>query len=107
MPTPTVTIYDSRRLMELPLLNYEREQHDSVNDVADYWVNLPVLLSTAPTQFYVYYRPQTTADGANPTNVWDSNYVFVYHLKESTGFGIRLRFHSQQATLPHRSARSE
>jgi len=67
------------------LLKYERERHDSTNQVAEYWVKIPSVSSSANTEFYIYYRTEDTADGADPTNVWDSHYVAVYHLGESSG----------------------
>lgn len=67
------------------LLSYERERHDAASGVAEYWIKLPELYSMVPTEFFVYYRQQSTADGADPANVWDSNFVFVHHLEESAG----------------------
>jgi len=66
------------------LLKYERERHDSTNQVAEYWVKIPSVSSSADTEFYIYYRTDDTADGADPTNVWDSNFKAVYHLKDLT-----------------------
>ena len=66
------------------LLKYEREIHDSVNKVATYWVKVPSVASDADTYIYVYYRTTDTADGADPENVWDSNFVMVQHLKDNT-----------------------
>jgi len=66
------------------LLKYERERHDSANQVAEYWVKIPSVSSSADTEFYIYYRTDDTADGADPTNVWDSNFKMVYHLKDLT-----------------------
>jgi len=64
------------------LLKYERERHDSTNEVAEYWVKIPSVSSSADTEFYIYYRTDDTADGADPTNVWDSHFKGVWHLKE-------------------------
>ena len=66
------------------LLKYEREIHDSVNEVATYWVKVPSVASDADTEIYVYYRTTDTADGADPENVWDSNHKAVLHLKDNT-----------------------
>jgi len=65
------------------LLKYERERHDSANQKAEYWVKIPSVSSSADTEFYIYYRTADTADGADPTNVWDSNFKAVYHLNGS------------------------
>lgn len=65
------------------LLKYERERHDGA-DYAEYWVKIPSVSSSVDTDFYVYYRTTDTADGADPTNVWDSAFKVVYHLKDLT-----------------------
>ena len=65
------------------LLKYERERHDSVGLKAEYWVKIPSVSATAPTEFYIYYRTEDTADGANPTAVWDVNTMARWSLKEN------------------------
>ena len=68
------------------LLQYEREKHDSVaTPEAEYWVKVPTISSTQDTDFYIYYRINDTPDGADPENVWDSNYKMVQHLSEASG----------------------
>ena len=64
------------------LLSYERERHDSTNSVAEYWVKIPSVSSSTDTTFYVYYGNSSASDGADATNVWDSNYVGVWHLNQ-------------------------
>ena len=66
------------------LLKYERERHDSTNKLAEYWVKVPSVSDSADTYIYLYYRAVDTADGADPENVWDSNYKAVHHLKDAT-----------------------
>ncbi|MDD5708874.1 MAG: DUF2341 domain-containing protein, partial [Kiritimatiellae bacterium] len=66
-------------------LSFEREKHDQVAETAEYWVKLPMLAAGSPTEFYVYHRLAATADGADPTNVWDSDYCFVHHFEETSG----------------------
>ena len=55
------------------LLDFERERHDNVASRADYFVRLPSISATVNTEFFIYFRPTATADGANPTAVWDAN----------------------------------
>ena len=62
------------------LLKYERERHDDTNDLAEYHVKIPTVASGTDTDIYVYYRTTDTADGADPTNVWDSSFKAVMHL---------------------------
>ena len=66
------------------LLSYERERHDSTNSLAEYHFKAPSISSTVETDFYFYYRTEATADGADPTNVWDANFKGVWHLKDGT-----------------------
>ena len=66
------------------LLKYERERHDQANSLAEYWVKVPSISNTSPTNFYLYYGKSDAADGADPTNVWDANYKGVWHKKDIT-----------------------
>ncbi|MFA5742925.1 MAG: DUF2341 domain-containing protein, partial [Candidatus Paceibacterota bacterium] len=68
----------------LTLLSYEREQHDSVSEEAEYWVKVPSVSGTVDTEIYIYYTTTVTADGAEPESVWDENYVMVQHMKDNT-----------------------
>ena len=64
------------------LLKYERERHDSSNSKAEYWVKIPSVSSSVDTIFYIYYGNDSAGDGADPSNVWDSNFVMVHHMKD-------------------------
>ncbi len=66
------------------LLKYERERHDATNEVAEYWVKIPSISSLADTEFYIYYGKSDATDGADPTNVWDSNFKARYSMKDLT-----------------------
>ena len=66
------------------LLKYERERHDDANDLAEYHVKVPTVASSTDTDFYAYYKTDDTADGADPTNVWDSNFNGVWHMQDET-----------------------
>jgi len=67
------------------VLKYERERHDSSNQLAEYWVKLPSVSSSSDTYFYMFYGNPTAADGQDKTNVWDTNFRMVQHLHESSG----------------------
>ena len=71
------------------LLKYERERHDSSNSLAEYHTKIPAVSSSANTIFYFYYRTETTEDGADPTNVWDSNFKGVWHKNDLTTSSIK------------------
>jgi hypothetical protein len=64
------------------LLKYERERHNAARQVAEYWVKIPSVLSGQNTTFYLYFGNPSALNGADPTNVWDANFLRVYHLKE-------------------------
>ena len=66
------------------LLKYERERHDSVNSLAEYWVKIPSVSGTVNTEFYIYYGNSGATDGADPTAVWDADYKGVWHKKDIT-----------------------
>lgn len=66
------------------LLKYERERHDSSNQVAEYHVKIPSVSGSSNTDFYIYYGKSDASDGADSTNVWDSYFKGVWHLKDYT-----------------------
>lgn len=70
----------------ITLLKYERESWAVAAGVCNacFWVKIPTVKYDANTEFYIYYRTTDTADGADPTNVWDTNFKAVYHLKDIT-----------------------
>jgi hypothetical protein len=50
------------------------------------WVRIPTLSYNADTVIYIYYgNPCVCSSQENITGVWDSDYVAVWHLKESSG----------------------
>ncbi|HUK39073.1 MAG TPA: DUF2341 domain-containing protein, partial [Methanomicrobiales archaeon] len=50
------------------------------------WVNVPALSSSADTVIYLYYgNTSSTATQQNPTAVWDSNFLAVWHFTEKVG----------------------
>jgi len=67
------------------LLKYERERHNAASQVAEYWVRIPNISASTNTEFYIYYGKSDASDGADPTNVWDSNFKLALHLKETSG----------------------
>jgi len=67
------------------LLKYERERHNAASQVAEYWVKIPNISASTNTEFYIYYGKSDASDGADPTNVWDSNFKLALHLKETSG----------------------
>ncbi len=76
-------------------LSFERERHDSAAQQAEYWVKLPQLSSGGQTTFYLYSTLAPQADASTPADVWNSDYLFVFHLaqqntnvvQDSTAYG--------------------
>ncbi|MFW9902117.1 MAG: DUF2341 domain-containing protein, partial [Candidatus Thorarchaeota archaeon] len=49
------------------------------------WVRVPYLSTTTNTTITMYYGNSTMSSRENPTGVWNTNYVGVWHLSESSG----------------------
>ena len=69
-------------------LNFARARHDSNNQVAEYWVNMTTISNTQATTFYLYYGNSEAADVSSPENVWDNDYVGVFHMNDVTSSSI-------------------
>ncbi|MCK4614481.1 MAG: DUF2341 domain-containing protein, partial [Thermoplasmata archaeon] len=61
---------------------YEIERWDNSNNLAEIWVKIPSVSSGTDTEFYMYYGNSGASDGQDAANVWDTNYVAVWHLGE-------------------------
>lgn len=50
------------------------------------WVKIPQIDGSSDTDYiWMYYGNDGVSDGQDATNVWDSNYIGVWHLSESSG----------------------
>jgi hypothetical protein len=68
------------------ILNYEMEEYDPVAGNVIAWVRIPNLSHSSDTVIYISYGNSSIATSQqNATGVWDSNYVEVLHLDETTG----------------------
>jgi hypothetical protein len=47
------------------------------------WVNVTSVSSSAKTQVNMYYGYSLVVDGWNPTGVWDTSYLCVYHMNST------------------------
>jgi RHS repeat-associated protein len=62
-------------------LDYELEEYDPVHGQVIAWIRIPTLSHTADTVLYMFYgNSSITTPQQNPTGVWDTNYVGVWHL---------------------------
>jgi hypothetical protein len=66
-------------------LNHEIELYDSTIGRLVAWVKIPSLRAGSDFQLYMYYHNPLAVNQQNPVNVWDSNFVMVQHLEETTG----------------------
>ncbi|MGB0725138.1 MAG: DUF2341 domain-containing protein, partial [Nitrosopumilus sp.] len=66
------------------VLDHEIEKFDSSTGEIIAWVNFPTLPSSSATDIYIYYEGNTSS--VNPEDVWNDDYVVVWHLDQtSTG----------------------
>ncbi len=66
-------------------LNYELQSYNPATGQVIAWIGIPTLSHSADTVIYMFYgNPAITISQANPTAVWDSNYVGVWHLGNGT-----------------------
>lgn len=69
-------------------LYYERSDFAVVSGAAtgNFWVKLLNPSPDVDTDFYIYYRPQDTADGSEEQEeVWDYNPQFIFHCWDTPG----------------------
>ena len=81
-------------------LDHEIEKYDGSTGELVAWVRIPTLntqTAGSNTVFWIYYGDASVvAPTANPTGVWDANYVAVWHLNE-TGSGTAGEFKDAKA----------
>jgi hypothetical protein len=69
-------------------LDHEIEKYNSATGELVAWVKIPLLSSTSNTVIYMYYgNSLCTANRQNPTEVWDDDFVGVWHLSETPSDG--------------------
>lgn len=86
MPADMVFTADSGGSSFLP---WEIESYDGTNGILWVWVQIPTVSTSIDTVFYVFYddvtvTTQQNTGGFSPANVWDSNYLGVWHLPNGT-----------------------
>lgn len=68
------------------ILSHEIERWDSVGEKAEVWVKIPSINDTVNTTIEMYYGSiGVVPDGQNVEDVWDINFVGVWHLGETVG----------------------
>ncbi|MFA5102634.1 MAG: DUF2341 domain-containing protein [Candidatus Thermoplasmatota archaeon] len=66
-------------------LHHEIEYYDNSIGHLIAWVNVTDLSSTEDTVLVLYYGNSMCSNQEHPTDVWDGNYLAVWHLKEDPG----------------------
>lgn len=66
-------------------LSHEFEKYDGSSGELICWVNVSSVSSSTDTVFYMYYGNPNCNSQENPLGVWDSSYVMVQHLDETSG----------------------
>jgi prepilin-type N-terminal cleavage/methylation domain-containing protein len=68
------------------LLPFERESYNATTGAVNFWVQVPTVAATTNTTIYLWYdNPNITTDPSNKNGTWNSNYVGVWHLAETSG----------------------
>jgi len=77
-----IAFFDSTKATRF---NHEIEVWTKGTGELGVWVNITSISSSVDTVFYIYYGDSDTSDSRNnnPEDVWDSNYVAVFHLDGS------------------------
>ena len=73
---------DATGEMKLP---HEFEVYDSSSGLLIAWVQVPNVWQRVDTEIYVYYGNPSCEEQEDAAGVWDSQYVAVWHLNESSG----------------------
>jgi len=73
------TDYDSVKL------DHEIELFDGTTGSLAAWVRIPEFSSTTDTTIYMYYGNVAASDQENAAGVWDSSFLAVHHLEETSG----------------------
>ena len=69
-------------------LDHEIEKWDPSTGRLVAWVKLPMVLAGVDTVFYVVYGDPGRTQPENPTGVWSSDFVAVWHLSQDPGQGM-------------------
>ena len=67
------------------LLDHEIQLYDNSDGHLVAWVRVPVLSSISDTQLYLYYGNPAAVDQQNVAGTWDTSFVIVQHLEETSG----------------------
>ncbi len=67
------------------VLSFERAVWSATTGTVEFWIKIPSVSASADVTFYMFYgKSGVVVDPADPTNVWDANYVGVWHFGDGT-----------------------
>jgi hypothetical protein len=66
-------------------LSHEIESFNGTTGKLTAWMKIPTLPSGTDTIIYMYYGNSGVTSQQDAANVWDTNYMMVQHLEETTG----------------------
>ncbi|MGO8758759.1 MAG: DUF2341 domain-containing protein, partial [Terracidiphilus sp.] len=70
-------------------LPYEMEEYNPLTGQVVAWVQIPTLSHSSDTTIYLFYgNPGITASQQNPSAVWDSKYLAVWHVPNGTQLSL-------------------
>jgi len=79
-------------------LDHEIELFDSATGHLVAWVNVPLLFCDQEKDIYIYYGNENVNNQENVEGVWDSDYMAVHHLQESSGTHYDSTLYSNDGT---------
>jgi RHS repeat-associated protein len=89
----------------LNVLPFEQESYNASTGAIIYWVQVPTVSHTTDTVIYMFYgNSSVTTDQSNKNGVWDSNYLGVWHLDETSGLQQDSTANGNSATAGHVTA---
>ena len=65
--------------------SHEIEYFDGTTGYLVAWVNITSISGSSDTSFYMYYNNTGASTQEDITGTWDSNFIMVQHLNETTG----------------------
>ena len=65
-------------------LHHEIESFDASTGTLIAWINIPVISSNQDTTYYLDYGNPNSIDQSYPQKTWDSNYIMIQHMKDTT-----------------------
>lgn len=66
-------------------LSHEIESYTATSGAIIMWVNIPTLHNGSDDVIYIAYGDASISSNPSTTATWDSNFIGVWHLKETTG----------------------